>query len=203
MKSVGYARVSTNIQILDSQIDALVEAGVDERDIYMEKASGTNINRVELNRMIDGAGKNDKDKGLQVGDVVYLCDLSRLSRKTKHIFELVEKIHQKGANIKSLSETWLDTTTPGGQLLFTIFAGFVQFQRDQISYKTKAGLEAARVRGRKGGRKRIDSGIVTKALNLYDRGVVVSEIEAMLDISRQTIYRYINKRKSETETMKK
>ena len=89
---------------------------------------------------------------LENGDVVIVAELTRLSRSTKDLFEIVETIEKKGASIKSLKETWLDTTTPQGKLLFTIFAGLSQFERDLIADRTKQGLVSAKKRGKTLGR---------------------------------------------------
>lgn len=138
----GYARVSTQEQNLDRQLDSLKVAGAEE--IIYEKITGTKADRPELNRLIDK---------LRKGDVILVSDLTRLSRSTKDLFSLVEQIEKKGANIKSLKENWLDTTTPQGKLMFTFMAGISQFERDLISQRTREGLEAARARGKQGGRK--------------------------------------------------
>ncbi len=110
---IGYARVSTQEQNLNRQIDILKEN--DAEKIFQEKITGTKRERIELNKMLDS---------LENGDVVIVVELTRLSRSTKDLFEIVETIEKKGASIKSLKETWLDTTTPQGKLLFTIFARF-------------------------------------------------------------------------------
>ena len=123
---IGYKRCSTPGQKLDRQTDILNEYGVER--IFEEKVTGTKRNRQELDKMLDQ---------LRQGDVVIVTDLTRLSRSTKDLFEIVEIINSKGAEIKSLKECWLDTTTPQGKLLFTIFAGLSQFERDLISDRTK------------------------------------------------------------------
>lgn len=110
---IGYKRVSTENQKLDRQTDLLNEFGVER--IFEEKVTGTKRERNELNKMLDM---------LREGDIVVVADLTRLSRSTKDLFEIVEIIHSKGAEIKSLKENWLDTTTPQGKLLFTMFARF-------------------------------------------------------------------------------
>ena len=107
---IGYARVSTNDQQTLRQLDQLKGYGCER--IYEEKASGTKRDREELNRMMDA---------LREGDVVVITELSRLSRSVKDLFEIVDKIHNVGADIKSLRELWIDTTTPQGKLLFAIF----------------------------------------------------------------------------------
>ncbi len=180
---VGYARVSTVEQNLDRQIDALINAGVDKRNIYQEKITGTKKERQELNKLIDE---------LEDGDLVIFSDLTRLSRSTKDLFEIVEKIQNKSADIKSLKENWIDTTTPQGKLMFTIFAGLSQFERDLISQRTKEGLQAAKARGRSGGRpnKRTDKAVVVEAM--YKQGIRIAEIVRQTQLSRSTVNRIIN-----------
>jgi DNA invertase Pin-like site-specific DNA recombinase len=142
---VGYARVSNKDQVLDRQIDILVGQGqgIDERNIYQEKITDTHRERPELNRLISE---------LKPGDVMIVAELTRLSRSTHDLFTIVEQIQHKGVDIKSITESWLDTTTPQGKLMFTLFAGLAQFERDLISQRTKEGLQAAKARGRLGGR---------------------------------------------------
>lgn len=187
---VGYARVSDAVtQSLDRQIDALTEYGVDERNIYQEKVTGSKRDRPELNKMISG---------LKPGDVCIVAELTRISRSSRDIFEIVGLIESKGADIKSLRESWLDTTTPQGKLMFTIFAGLSQFERDLISERTKDGLKAAKARGRSGGRpsKRNEKSLTVKAL--YDKGVSITEIVRQTDLSRSTVNRIVRDMKTET-----
>ena len=138
---IGYARVSTEEQSLNRQIDMLNEVGCEK--IFEEKISGIKRERQELMKMLEQ---------LRKGDLIIVADLTRLSRSVKELFQLVEQIEAKGANIKSLKESWMDTSTPQGKLMFTIFAGISQFERDLISQRTIEGLVAARARGKKGGR---------------------------------------------------
>ena len=120
---------------------------------------------------------------------------TRLSRSVKDLFDLVERVEKAGANIKSLKEPWLDTTTPQGILLFTIFSGVSQFERELIRERTMEGLASARARGRMGGRPSKDQKIVEQALTLYDsRAYSVDEISKTTGISRATLYKYINLR---------
>lgn len=177
---VGYARVSTVEQNLDRQIDALVNLGIDKRNIYMEKITGTKKDRPELLKMIDE---------LQEGDTVIVTELTRLSRSTKDLFELVEKIENKGANIKSLKESWLDTTTSTGKLMFTIIAGISQFERDLISERTKEGLAAAKARGRTGGRPSMRNEKEKLVKTLFDNGYKIKDIVKETGLSRTTVYR--------------
>lgn len=188
----GYARCSTLDQNLDWQIDALMKEGCDR--IFQEKFTGTRKDRPELLRMLDM---------LREGDTVIICELTRLSRSVKDLFDLVERVEKAGANIKSLKEPWLDTTTPQGRLLFIIFSGVSQFERELIRERTMEGLASARARGRMGGRPGKDQKVVEQALTLYDsRAYSVDEISKTTGISRATLYKYINLRK-EAQTIKK
>ena len=182
---LGYARCSTLDQNLDWQIDALMKEGCDR--IFQEKYTGTRKDRPELLRMMDM---------LREGDTVIICELTRLSRSVKDLFDLVEQVEKAGANIKSLKEPWLDTTTPQGRLLFTIFSGVSQFERELIRERTMEGLASARARGRMGGRPGKDKKIVEQALTLYDsKAYSVDEISKTTGISRATLYKYVNLRK--------
>ena len=181
----GYACCSTLDQNLDWQIDALTKEGCDT--IFQEKLTGTRKDRPELIRLLDM---------LREGDTVIICELTRLSRSVKDLFDLVEQVEKAGANIKSLKEPWLDTTTPQGRLLFTIFSGVSQFERELIRERTIEGLASARARGRMGGRPGKDQKVVEQALTLYDsRAYSVDEISKTTGISRATLYKYINLRK--------
>ena len=179
---VGYCRVSKSEMNLDRQIDALNEVGIDTRNIYREKVTGTTKERPQLIKMLEE---------LQPGDTVVVSELSRLSRSTKDLFEIVEQIHEAGAQIKSLKENWLDTTTPQGKLLFTIFAGLSQFERDLLSERTKDGLKAAKARGRSGGRPRIRTDKTLTIQALYSKGITIAEIVRQTGLSRSTVYRVL------------
>ncbi len=108
---IGYARVSTEQQSLNRQLDRLQEAHCER--IFSDKVSGTKKDRPEFTMMMNT---------IREGDTIIVCELSRISRKVKDIFDIVEKIRELGANIKSLKEEWLDTTTPTGKLLFTFIS---------------------------------------------------------------------------------
>lgn len=180
---IGYARCSTADQNLDWQLDKLKLAGCER--IYEEKASGTKKDRPELARMLDV---------LREGDTVIVCELTRLSRSTKDLFDLVDRIRAAGADIRSLKESWLDTTTPHGKLLFTIAAGVSQFERDLITERTRDGLAAARARGRKGGRPKADPKAIQQALALYrTKEIPVADIVKTTGISKATLYSYIKR----------
>jgi DNA invertase Pin-like site-specific DNA recombinase len=137
---LGYARVSTKDQNLDGQRDALTTAGAER--IFEEKVTGTARSRTELERML---------KDLRSGDVVVVTKYDRLARSLKDLLEIVDAIQSKGAGFRSLGED-IDTTTPSGRLVFHVFASIAQFERERIIERTKEGLEAARRRGRIGGR---------------------------------------------------
>lgn len=179
---IGYARVSTQEQSLDRQIDSLKLAGAEE--IITEKITGTKADRPQLNKLFDK---------LRKGDTILVADLTRLSRSTKDLFNLVEQIEGKGANIKSLKEVWLDTTTPMGKLMFTFIAGISQFERDIISQRTTEGLASARARGRVGGRpSKLDLTKKKTIVELYNKKeLTVKEICEMFDISRPTLYKVL------------
>lgn len=182
---IGYARVSTLDQNLDRQNDALKAAGCER--IYTDKITGTKANRPGLEKLLDT---------LRAGDIVVISELSRLGRSRADLFALVDRIQGAGADIKSLKETWLDTTTAHGRLLFTMFAGIAQFERDLLSERTKDGLAAARARGRKGGRPpKYAPQEIARALSLYQAGQhTVRQIEELTGVSKAKLYRALHNR---------
>ena len=174
----GYARVSTEAQNLDRQLDALEKYGVDM--IYNEKMSGTKKNRPELTKLLDR---------ITEGDTVVVESLSRLGRSTKDLIELTEIFQSKGVNLVSLKES-IDTNSPTGKLLFTLMSAIAQFERDVIADRTREGLKAARARGRMGGRPRADPEQVKKAVKLYKtEQYSIKEIEELTGIKKSTLYR--------------
>ena len=182
---IGYARVSTQAQNLDRQQDLLRQDGCER--IYEEKVSGAKKERPELGRMLDT---------LREGDIVVVAELSRLSRSVRDLFDIVGRIDGVGAQIKSLKEPWLDTTTSQGRLLFTFFSGISEFERDLIRQRTLEGMAAARARGHNGGHPMLDTRKVELALKMYDsRACTVPEITKATGISKSTLYRYIRERK--------
>lgn len=120
-----------------------------------------------------------------------MAELSRLSRSTRDLIEIVELIHSKGADVKSLREPWLDSTSPQGRLLFTIFSGLSQFERDLLAERTRDGLKAAKARGRMGGRpnKRTDKELTVRTL--YSSGIKIAEIVRQTGLSRSTVNRIV------------
>jgi DNA invertase Pin-like site-specific DNA recombinase len=177
----GYARVSTQQQDLNRQIDQLEQYNCTE--ILTEKMSGTKSNRPELLRL--------KDK-TRPGDTVVVESFSRLARSTKDLIELVEHFEKNNIKLISIKENF-DTHTPQGKLMLTVFQAFSQFERDLIVQRTKEGLASARARGRKGGRPRVKEKDITKALKLYNsQQYSIREITEMTGISQATLYRYIS-----------
>ena len=175
----GYARVSTEDQSLDLQVDALKQFGVEK--IFEEKVSGTKKDRPQLNEML---------KYLRASDTVVVWKLDRIGRSSKHLVELMNHFQDQGINFVSLKDS-IDTSTATGKLVFTIFAGLAEFERDMIAERTKAGLAAARARGRKGGRPRKLQEKVNLALKMYDsRQYALTEIASATGVSKTTLYRY-------------
>ncbi|MCO7127411.1 recombinase family protein [Sporolactobacillus shoreicorticis] len=177
----GYARVSTRQQDLARQLDLLKKYNCNE--VLTEKMTGTKADRPQLNRL--------KDK-LRPGDVVVVESFSRLGRSTKDLIELVGYFEEKHVKLNSIKESF-DTSTPQGRLMMTVFQAFSQFERDLIVERTKEGLKSARARGRKGGRPKVNSRDINRAVNLYrSEQYSVKEIVEMTGISRATLYRYLN-----------
>lgn len=189
---LGYARVSTDGQNLDRQIDALIAAGVSRKHLYCEKITGTKADRPELNRLI-----NDLD----TGDTVIIADLTRISRSTKDLLEIVDKIKNKGAYIKSLKDTWLDTTSsnPYNDFLLTVMSGLSQLERDLISQRTKEGLVSAKARGRNGGRPSKQNEKAEMVMALYDSCMKIADIVRNTELSRSTVNRIIKNHSSKVE----
>ncbi len=177
----GYARISTSDQNLDLQIDALGREGCEK--IFQETVSGAKTERVELNRLLEQ---------VREADVIVVWKLDRLGRSLKHLVSLVSALIDKGVGLKSLNDP-IDTTSSQGRLIFNIFASLAEFERDLIRERTQAGLQAARARGRKGGRpKGLSAAAEKKAIAaeaLYKEGQLsVREITENLDISKATLY---------------
>ncbi len=177
---IGYARVSTQDQKSELQLDALQAAGCEK--VFEEKASGAQRDRPQLKAAIDY---------LRSGDVLVVWKLDRLARSLKQLIETVEALEQKGIGFKSITES-IDTTTPGGKLIFHIFGSLAEFERAIIRERTMAGLEAARARGRLGGRPSAlstDDLVAAKAL-LKNPEITVSDVAKRLGVSPATLYRY-------------
>ena len=178
----GYARVSTNDQTTDLQRNALERAGCDR--ILTDVASGARAYRPELDHMLDL---------LREGDTVVVWKLDRLGRSMRNLVDLMATFDERGVRLRSLTES-MDTSTPGGALVFNIFGSLAQFERDLIRERTRAGLEAARARGRKGGRPaKLDGKQVREVRRLYgSKTVTVGQIAAMMHVGRSTVYRCLD-----------
>jgi DNA invertase Pin-like site-specific DNA recombinase len=182
---IGYARVSTDEQTLNLQLDALKAA--DCAQIFTDRVSGTRAERPGLTNALGH---------LRDGDTVVVWRLDRLGRSLPHLIETVTGLADRGVGFKSLTEA-IDTTNTGGRLIFHIFGALAEFERDLIRERTQAGLRAARARGRKGGHPRVKSLADPKQLALAKRlyaakDTTVDELCRMFKVSRATFYRYMN-----------
>ncbi len=176
---VGYMRVSTtDKQSTDLQRNALTAAGVDPRHIFEDKASGAKDDRPGLKAALDFLAR---------GDVLVVWKLDRLGRSLSQLIEVVDSLKEKNMAFKSLTEA-LDTTTPSGELLFHVFGALAQFERALISERVTAGLEAARNRGRVGGRpKAISSEMLEAILEALKSGVSKAAICRTFGVKRSTL----------------
>lgn len=182
---VGYARVSTQEQNLQLQLDALEKAGCIE--IFEEKMTGTKRDRPALNEML---------RMLREGDRVIVYKLDRISRSTKHLIELAELFEEKGVEFVSIRDN-IDTSTATGKFFFRMMASIAELERDIISERTKAGLESARARGRKGGRPKAPKKALQTALKMYhSKDYSISEIVKATGISQATLYRALKQQES-------
>ncbi len=181
---IGYARVSRNEQNLDLQSDALIKAGCDEKKIFTDKITGTKAERKGLAQALSH---------LRSGDTLVVWRLDRLGRSLKHLIETVTKLQGQNIAFQSITEN-INTETSTGQLIFHIFGALAEFERNLIRERTIAGLEAARARGRLGGRPQLkaSSAKVVMARKLYaDKTNAISDICRTLHVSRATLYRHI------------
>lgn len=181
---MGYARVSSDDQNLDLQRDALKIARCER--VYEEKESGGKLDRPELLRLMEA---------LRPGDTLVVWRLDRLGRSLKHLIETIEKLESQGVGFQSVTES-IDTTTSGGKLVFHIFAALAEFERTLIRERTRAGLKAARARGRQGGRPKVLSEEKRKMAQALrdDPTQSIQTICKTLGISRTTFYRYTEDR---------
>ncbi len=176
---IGYARVSTDDQSLDSQTDALSAAGAER--VFADKISGSRRARPELDKMLEQ---------LRDGDVVTVTKYDRLARSLKDLLEIVEVIRERGAGFRSLAED-IDTTTPAGRLVFHVFASIAQFERERISERTREGLASARKRGRIGGRPPALTAAQKEEVRRMrdDEHRAVPEIARLFKVSERTVRR--------------
>ena len=182
---IGYGRVSTNGQELRLQTDALQQAGVLKKLIFVDKVSGAKSARPGLDECLGQ---------LREGDTLIVWRLDRLGRSVRHLIDLVEDLRQRKVGFKSICDGAIDTTTASGELIFNVFASLAQFERRLIQERTKAGLESARARGRLGGRKPIlatDPRVLTAKALHADKKMPVMDICRTLQVSRPTLYRWL------------
>ncbi|MBN6192924.1 recombinase family protein [Aneurinibacillus sp. BA2021] len=176
----GYARVSTEEQNLDMQIDALHQYGAEK--IYQEKITGTKRDRLQLDELL---------KVLRKGDKVVVYKLDRISRSTKHLIELSERFDEIGVDFVSIHDN-IDTSTAMGKFFFRTMASIAELERDIISERTKSGLKAARARGRNGGRPSKNADKVQMALKMYgSKEYSIKQIIEATGLGKTTLYRYL------------
>jgi DNA invertase Pin-like site-specific DNA recombinase len=178
---IGYARVSKTEQNLDLQVDALKAAGVER--VFMDKQSGVK----------DRKGLTDTLSHLREGDVLTVWKLDRLGRSTLQLMLLLNDLHERGVEFKSLTEG-IDTTTPMGRFYFTMSSALAQLERDRLIERTRAGLAAAKARGRNGGRKpKLTAEQIEMARGLLDGGKPPREVAKAFGVGRTTLYRSLQR----------
>jgi len=177
---IGYARVSTDDQSLDLQLDALNEAGC--KRVFTDKASGTKKNRPGLTEALSH---------LREGDVLVIWKLDRLGRTVKGLVDFVGELAEREVQFRSLTDG-IDTTTPTGRFFFHVMASLAQMERELIVERTKAGLASARLRGRLVGRKRsMTPSKIESAKRLLSAGTPPREVAQNLGVSVPTLYRWV------------
>lgn len=176
---IGYARVSTKDQNLARQLKSLGEANCDV--IFKEKLTGKNTDRLQYKAMMEA---------VREGDVIIISELTRIARSTTDLFKIMEELEKKGVMLKSLKETWLDTTTATGRLLFTIMAGISQFERELMLERQCEGIAIAKENGVKFGVKLSENADLDLAINMVKEGkYTMTQIAKMCHISRTTLWR--------------
>lgn len=177
---IGYARVSTLDQNLELQLSALEQAGCEK--LYQDQISGTKTNRPGLNMALEVLRKND---------TLVVWKLDRLGRTVKGLIELVNALHEKEIHFKSITDN-VDTTTPSGRFFFHMMASLAQMERELIAERTKAGLAAAKAKGRVGGRKRkMTQSKIESAKQLLSSGSLPRDVAENLGVSIPTLYRWL------------
>src|ERR1039458_4176856 len=177
---IGYARVSTQDQNLEMQIDALTKAGC--KRIFQEKMSGSRAARPEFSKALET---------LRDGDMLVVWKLNRLGRSVKNLVNLVGELHKQGVQFKSLTDA-IDTGTPSGRFFFHVMASLAQMERELTVERTRAGLETARRLGRRGGRKRqMTDSKIESAKKLLANGMPPRDVALNLSVSIPTLYRWV------------
>lgn len=177
----GYARVSKKEQNLQLQIDALNKYGVDK--IFKDKVSSTKLHRDQLDTLLSK---------LHPGDTLVVWKLDRLGRSLRQLLDLVDSFDKQDICFVSLNDM-IDTKTPMGKFFYAVSAAFAQLERETISMRTIAGLEAARARGRVGGRPKKDKQSIDLAIKLYKKGFTLKEIKSTANVTPNTMYKYIRR----------
>jgi len=186
---IGYARVSTENQTLDQQVDALLKYGIDMRNIFQEQVSTRSKIRPQLDNVLNY---------LKEGDTLVVCKLDRLGRSVQHLIELMKYFEKNGVNFVSLSEK-IDTSSAVGKMIFHVISAFAEFERDIISERTKEALDSVRKRGKSLGRPFI---LNTEQKHAIDRymvdGMAILAISRLINIKSTTpIYNYLRKKKKD------
>lgn len=177
---IGYARVSTQDQNLDLQTEALTRAGCEK--IYEDKISGVRVERPGLTRALEM---------LREGDTLVVWKLDRLGRSVKQLVDMVGELHKQGIQFKSLTDA-IDTGTPAGRFFFHVMASLAEMERELIIERTRAGLDAAKQLGRKGGRKpKMTSSKIESAKKLLASGIPPRDVAKDLGVSIPTLYRWL------------
>jgi DNA invertase Pin-like site-specific DNA recombinase len=181
MAKVGYARVSTRDQHPEAQTDALSADGCER--IFTDKASGKLARRPKLDAALDY---------LRPGDELVITKLDRLGRSVRNLCELADQLSERRADLRVIDQG-IDTSTPGGRLFFHILAAIAEFERELLSERTLDGLDAARARGRKGGRRPVMTAEkASVARKMYDsKSHTMATIAKTLGVSRATLYRHL------------
>ncbi|KHE02165.1 DNA-invertase [Pantoea stewartii] len=177
---IGYVRVSTNDQNTDLQRNALQSANCEQ--IFEDKISGKTSERPGLKRAL---------RTLKEGDTLVVWKLDRLGRSMRHLVMLTEELRERGVNFRSLTDS-IDTSTPMGRFFFHVMGALAEMERELIVERTRAGLSAAREKGRIGGRRRIMTpDVVERAKRMLTNGTTRYQVALVLDISVKTLYRYL------------
>jgi DNA invertase Pin-like site-specific DNA recombinase len=177
MATIGYARVSSSDQSLDRQTDALTAAGCERT--FTEKITGARRDRPQLDALLDYA---------RPGDTIVVTELARLGRSLLDLISIVGGLGQRGIEFRSLKEQ-IDTTTPAGKLVFHILAALAEFERDVIRQRAAEGREAAKARGKTGGRPKVDDAKVIAAAQLVAGGMSATQAARAVGIGRATLHR--------------
>lgn len=189
---IGYARVSTDDQNLDLQIDALKQAGCER--IYTDKVSGSTTTRPEFDKMLDA---------LRDGDVLTVWKLDRIGRSLKHLIEVIEGLHTQGVELHLITEG-IDTSTPAGRMAYQMMGAVAEYERNIIKERVSAGLKAAKARGRVGGRPASLTYEEQKnAVAMYhSKAMSAAAIANQFGISKPTLYKYVNDDQAKRDQIK-